>query len=131
MIKTNFNAHNLTLIKKNGISVYIKLSPDFEKKQAQLFLAAQKVIDSSVLNYSALYAPKKTGKLIADSFTYTNIGSGKIVYPTKYAGVQYYNTKTFRPYDYKRGALWFERMKLRHKKVILQNAATAIGARHI
>ncbi len=121
-----------TVLFSNGIaSVSFNLSPNLMQNKAALLKTAQAVVDSSVLSYCAIYAPRKTGAMIASSFSGTQIGSGKIVYTSNYAGYQYYGTQPHRTYDANRGSRWFERMKINHKHVILQNAASAAGARAV
>ncbi len=127
MKNTNITPQKIQLYKGKHFSAHIKLHTNFSSR----FNAAQKIIDSAVLTYSAMYAPKKTGNLISGSFANTQVGSGKIVYPASYAKAQYYTTKTYRSYNSQRGALWFERMKLRHKNVILQSAANACGTKAV
>ena len=78
-------------------------------KRQQNFQKAQIFVDSEVLR---LCSPLE-------------IGSGEVRYIAPYAAAQYYNTAESRPYDSQRGAKWFERMKVGHKKEIL------IGARKI
>ncbi len=95
----------------------------------KLLKTAQNDIDASVINYCAIYAPKKTGALI-NSATVSGNG-GKITYGAPYARMQYYGTKTYRLYNKQKGALWFERMKMRHKNTILQNAANTVGAKAV
>ncbi len=127
MSNLKLTPQKINIFKGANFTAHLNINSNFTAR----FNAAQKVIDSGVLAYSAVYAPKKTGSLILGSFTNTQVGSGKIVYPASYARVQYYGTKTHRSYDAQRGGLWFERMKLRHKNVILQNAASAAGSKAV
>ncbi len=94
-------------------------------KKRQSFLKAQEQMQKTALNYAALYAPKKTGALIASAKAETN----GIKYTANYAAYQYYNTNSTRPYDANRGSQWFNRMKLRHKNIILQAAANVLNAK--
>ena len=83
---------------------------------------AQKYVDSEVLRLSAPYTPLITGNLINSGIRGTVIGSGLVVWNAVYARKQYYNTAQTRPYDPRRGAYWFERMKADHGKQIIAGA---------
>ena len=82
-------------------------------------------VDSEVLRLCSPLVPFQTGMLDKSGKLGTEIGSGEVRYIAPYAAAQYYNTAESRPYDSQRGAKWFERMKVGHKKEIL------IGARKI
>lgn len=83
---------------------------------------AQKYVDSEVLRLSAPYTPLITGNLINSGIRGTVIGSGLVVWNAVYARKQYYNTAQTRPYDPRRGAYWFERMKADHGNQIIAGA---------
>lgn len=95
---------------------------NFASNWAGKFSKAQKFIDSEVLRCSDPYTPKQTGSLINSGKSGTVIGSGEVKYLAPYAASQYYDTAKTRPYDPQRGAEWFERMKVVHKKAILEGA---------
>ncbi len=95
-----------------------------KQKQAQL-KAAKNQMQNLALNYASIYAPKKTGALIASA----TITQNDIIYTAKYARYQYYNTPQTRPYDANRGANWFNKMKIRHKDIILQQISKSVGAK--
>ena len=89
------------------------------------FSKGQIFVDSEVLRLCSPLVPFQTGMLDKSGKLGTEIGSGEVRYIAPYAAAQYYNTAESRPYDSQRGAKWFERMKVGHKKEIL------IGARKI
>ena len=87
----------------------------------------QKYIDSKVLEYCEPLVPKDTGALIASGKVHTQIGSGEVKYRTVYARRWYYMPAKFQQAP-ERGNYWFERMKQKHKKHILDGAKkTASG----
>ena len=94
-------------------------------KRQQNFQKAQIFVDSEVLRLCSPLVPFQTGMLDKSGKLGTEIGSGEVRYIAPYAAAQYYNTAESRPYDSQRGAKWFERMKVGHKKEIF------IGARKI
>ncbi len=94
-----------------------------EKRRS--FSKAQEQMQKTAMSYAALYAPKKTGALIASA----KAVQGGIEYTANYAAYQYYNTNNTRSYDANRGSQWFNRMKLRHKNIILQAAANVLNAK--
>lgn len=101
-------------------------NPNFAPKRTQGFTRAQKFVDSEVLRYCSALIPFQTGMLDKSGKLGTVIGSGLVQYIAPYAAEQYYNTATSRPYDGNRGAKWFERMKVAHKKDILAGAKKLI-----
>ncbi len=110
-----------------NVSVKLVVNQNALAKRLALLKTAQTVVDNSVINYCAIYAPKKTGALISSATV--SQGGGKIFYGVPYARSQYYLTKTYRSYNAQKGGMWFERMKMRHKNVILQSAANTVGAK--
>ncbi|WMI81843.1 minor capsid protein [Anaerotignum sp. MB30-C6] len=103
----------------------------------------QKYIDSEVIKHCAPYAPFETGQMQKSATLGTVIGSGEIVYNSPYAKFLYYGkvmvspstgspwakkgerkNLTQKPLQYngapKRGAYWFERMKVDHGDAILK-----------
>lgn len=103
----------------------------------------QKYIDSEVIKHCAPYAPFETGQMQKSATLGTVIGSGEIVYNSPYAKFLYYGkvmvspstgspwakkgerkNLTERPLQFngapKRGAYWFERMKVGHADAILK-----------
>ena len=91
----------------------------------------QKYIDNTVLRLNKKYIPLRSGTLAKSGKLNTIIGSGKVVYDTRYARWQYYhnqgrgNEGTAR--GGLRGRLWFERMKAARKNEILRGAARISG----
>lgn len=81
----------------------------------------QKYIDSKVLEYCEPYVPKRENFLIASGKEQTIVGSGEVRYRTLYARRWYYMPANFQEAP-QRGNYWFERMKQRHKKQILEGA---------
>ena len=81
----------------------------------------QKYIDSKVLEHCEPLVPKDTGALIASGKIHTHIGSGEVKYQTLYARRWYYMPANFQ-HAPERGNYWFERMKQKHKKQILDGA---------
>lgn len=80
--------------------------------------AAQAQLDQDVLKDSNYFIPFDTGHLRDSSLIHTRIGSGKIVWKTKYAKYQYYGVDFNFSHDVNPNAssLWFERAKSLHKK---------------
>lgn len=108
---------------KNGkVKAQLTWNPDFAPKRTESFKKAQKFVDSEVLRLSSPLIPFQTGMLDKSGKLGTVIGSGVVQYVAPYAAEQYYNTATSRAYDPNRGAKWFERMKVAHKKEILSGA---------
>ncbi len=93
----------------------------------QHFERAQIFVDSEVLRLCSPLVPFQTGMLDKSGKLGTEIGSGEVRYIAPYAAAQYYNTSESRPYDAQRGAKWFERMKVGHKKEILDGAKKIAG----
>lgn len=105
----------------------------------------QKYIDSEVIRHCAPYAPHESGQMQKSATLGTVIGSGEIVYNSPYAKFLYYGkvmvspstgspwakkgerkNLTQRPLKFngapKRGAYWWERMKVDHGADILKGA---------
>ena len=102
----SFNFNHQMALKKRGLE---------EKGKVQ------KYIDSKVLEYCEPLVPKDTGALIASGKVHTQIGSGEVKYRTVYARRWYYMPAKFHQAP-ERGNYWFERMKQKHKKHILDGA---------
>lgn len=138
-----------TKIQTKAFDGVFEWSPRAEPDWDGRFALAQKVVDSAVLRYSALYVPFETGTLNRSGVLGTKIGSGEVVWNAPYARFLYYgkvmvgvNTGnpwakkgerkkvTDRDLKYhgggKRGKLWFERMKVDHRKDILKEAREAM-----
>lgn len=107
-----------TVMKNGRVKAELKWNPDFKPRRNEQFSRAQKFVDSEVLRYCSALVPFQTGMLDKSGKLGTVIGSGKVQYIAPYAAKQYYDTATSRPYDSNRGAKWFERMKVAHKKDI-------------
>lgn len=111
-----------------GVTAKLIWNPDFARRRTQMFNRAQSFVDSEVLRLMQPYTPLRTGMLIKSATLGTVIGSGRIKQTTPYAARQYYTTATTRSYDPRRGAYWFERMKIDQKGYILRGAAQRAGA---
>lgn len=128
---------------KNGnIKAKLEWNPNFGAEKTQQFSRAQKYVDSEVLRMSDPYVPMQSGALKLSGTLATDIGSGEVNWNTPYARCQYYGklmvgsapkTLTNTNLQYhgggKRGAKWFERMKVDHKKDIVAGAARIAGGR--
>lgn len=101
---------------------------DFPARAERNFFEAQKYVDSECLRYSDKYTPMLTGYMKRSGTLGTVIGSGELKYTAPYARVQYYtNAGRGRQGTSKggtRGKLWFERMKVNHKKDIMKGVRT-------
>ena len=91
----------------------------------------QAFVDSEVIRLMEPYTPQQSGMLIKSATLGTVIGTGEISQIAPYARWQYYRTDITRTYDPRRGAKWFERMKVDHKGYILKGAAEKAGARYV
>lgn len=113
-------------------------NPNFGARYTGKFKGAQKFIDSEVLRLSRPMVPLQTGMLEKSGTLGTVVGTGEVEYIAPYARYQYYGklmvgrapkrlANPEKPLNYHggpmRGALWFERMKMQHKKTILEGAA--------
>ena len=125
-------------INKNGKKVKAQLTwnPQFQSKWESRFKRAQKYVDSESLRHSDKLVPFLTGYLKTSGILGTQIGSGELNYIAPYSRYQYYGKVmighppkkvTNIPLKYqfapKRGAFWFERMKVEHKDAILRGAS--------
>ena len=88
----------------------------------------QKYVDSEVLRCTSPYVPFKTGNLDRSGIQGTKIGSGEVNYIAPYAAKQN-QTAPSRSYDAQRGGQFFERMKIDHKREILEGAKKLGGAK--
>ena len=111
-----------------GVTAKLVWNVGFAVQRAQMFGLAQSFVDSETIGLMAPYTPLRTGMLIKSATLGTVIGSGRIKQTTPYAARQYYTTATTRSYDPRRGAYWFERMKIDQKGYILRGAAQRAGA---
>lgn len=119
---------NIKISSANG-SAELKFNTTFAKKWKGKIKAAQFVVDSEVLKFSDKYIPFLTGTLRNSGITGTVVGSGKVSWITPYAKKQYYKgrrpgTKQGEPL---RGRYWFERMKVVHKREILEAAKKKVS----
>lgn len=105
-------------------------NPGFGQQRTSMFNRVQSFVDSEVLRLMQPYTPLRTGMLVKSATLGTVIGSGKIKQITPYAARQYYTTAATRSYDPRRGARWFERMKIDHKSYILRGASQSAGVRY-
>lgn len=116
-------------IQAGGAGAQLRWDPGFGARATQRAAVSQRFIDSEAIRLMQPYTPLQTGTLIRSATLGTAIGSGLIRQATPYAARQYYNTATTRAYDPRRGAKWFERMKLDHKSYLLRGAAQRMGAK--
>lgn len=86
----------------------------FKEKYTQSFDKKQAFVDQECIRRMNPETPKRTGVLIKSATLGTKIGSGEINQIAPYARRQYY--------EHRDKALWFERMKNRHKDSILKGA---------
>lgn len=115
---------------KNGsVSTRLTWSPDFGAQRTHQFDQIQRFVDSEVLRLCAPYIPFETGMLTRSGELGTVIGSGEVCYAAPYARRQYYATAQSRPYDARRGAYWFERMKINHLGTLRAKAAKLAGGK--
>lgn len=110
-----------------GVKAVLEWNPDFGRYQTQRFTRAQMYVDSEVLRFCASRVPFDTGMLEMSGTLGTVVGSGEVAFLVPYAAAQYYNTATFRPYDFMRGSQWFERGKADERERILRNANRIAG----
>lgn len=113
--------HAKKVVLPNGTAT-LTFRPDFGARMGGKFDNAQKFVDNEVLRYDEALIPFQTGMLVRSGKVGTVLGSGEVKYIAPYAAKQYYDTAKSRPYDANRGAMWFERMKVAHKKDILNGA---------
>ena len=99
----------------------------FGQRKTRHMMTAQEFVDSEVLRRSDSYTPKRTGALIRSGILGTTIGSGEVRYVAPYARRLYYNPQDHFYGAPKRGAKWFERMKIDHKDAILRGAGKLAG----
>ena len=113
----------------NGtVTTELHWDDSFGRRRTQDFNRVQSFIDSEVIRLMSPYTPIQTSMLIKSATLGTVIGSGKIKQIAPYAAWQYYRTNITRKYDPRRGAYWFERMKIDHGDYILKGAAEKAGA---
>ena len=113
----------------------------------------QKYVDSEVIRRMKPYTPMLSSTLIRSATISTKIGSGEVKQNTPYARYQYYGklmvsrltgsayarqgeskvltnkNLNYRKINPNAGAFWFERMKLDHKRAILNGAKKEAGAK--
>lgn len=102
-------------------------STSFKNKWPGQYSRAQQFVDSEVLRLSAPLIPLRTAMLMKSGALGTVIGSGLVRWIAPYARKQYYDTAESRPYDPRRGAYWFERMKAVHGTEIVNGAKRKAG----
>lgn len=111
-----------SIIETGKTSCKLVWNSGFGQEKTGMFNRKQKVVDSEVLRYCSPLVPLITSMLEKSGILGTVIGSGEVRYIAPYARFQYYRTAQTRPYNAKRGAKWFERMKAAHKKDIKRAA---------
>lgn len=84
-----------------------------QKKLDAAMHKAQIKLDAQIIADSNFYCPLKTGALQKSAITNTVLGSGKIIWRTPYARVQYYGVNFDRSKDPNPNACakWFEAAK--------------------
>ncbi|MCQ2594821.1 MAG: minor capsid protein [Treponemataceae bacterium] len=84
-----------------------------QKKLDAAIHKAQIKLDAQIIADSNFYCPLKTGALQKSAITNTVLGSGKIIWRTPYARVQYYGVNFDRSKDPNPNACakWFEAAK--------------------
>ena len=107
-------------IKAPTSTPFLKWNASFTSNRRKSFVKAQMIVDSEVLRLDAKLVPLRTGFLKRSGDLGTVIGSGEVSYTAPYARHQYYETAETRIYDPRRGAKWFERMKVANKEAILR-----------
>lgn len=110
-----------------GVKCKLEWNPGFGREMTQNFSRAQMFIDNEVLKFCASRVPFDTGMLEMSGTLGTVVGSGEVAFLVPYAATQYYNTATFRPYDFMRGGQWFERGKADERERILRGANRIAG----
>ena len=109
---------------------------DVQLKSLQLLMKArgieengrvQQYIDNEVIKRSDPLVPFKEGVLKNSAEAHTVLGSGIVRYVTPYAGKRYRDTKM----KGQRGEKWFERMKERYRKDILDGAMKIAGGKKL
>lgn len=116
-------------VRAGGTGAQLRWDPGFGARATQQAAAAQRFVDSETIRLMQPYTPLQTGTLIRSATFGTAIGSGRIRQTVPYAARQYYDTAATRAYDPRRGAKWFERMKLDHKSYLLRGAAQKMGVK--
>lgn len=116
-------------------SIQMDIQKAISKRGLETGQKVQKFIDSEVLRQSEPYVPWLSHKLIESGDDHTRLGSGKVVYKTPYARIQYYKNagrgKEGTAGGGRRGKYWFERMKANHLEIILNGAAKIAGCKGV
>lgn len=127
------------LIKTKNGTIELKFNEKYIQKKEKNYSRAQKVVDSEVLRLSEPYVPFKKGFLRQSGTLGTIIGSGEVAYLAPYSRYIYFGfvmigkppkRKTNKLLTYHGGGnvgrLWFEVMKRRYKKEILEKASNEL-----
>lgn len=114
-----------------SITARLQWDPSFARERTRQLRGVQAFVDGEVIRLMQPYTPLQTGMLIRSATLGTYIGKGEIHQIVPYARRQYYRTDITRSYDPRRGAQWFERMKIDHKGYILKGAAEKAGTRYV
>lgn len=118
------------------IKARLEWNPQFQQGWETRFGKAQKFVDSECLRHTDKLVPFRTGFLKKSGILGTKIGSGELNYLALYSRYQYKGkvmtghppkrvTRIPLKYQFapKRGAFWFERMKVQHREQILKGAS--------
>lgn len=101
---------------------------NFRPKWQKQYSRAQKFMDSEVLRLCEPLTPLRTGMLVKSGTLGTVVGSGKVSWIAPYAKAQYYSArKPGSETGPERGPYWFERMKVKHKRYLIQGARKIAG----
>lgn len=100
----------------NSKTDHLRLEWDsgFAARMTRVFNKKQAFVDSECIRMMGPITPRRSSDLIRAATIGTSIGSGRIVQSTPYARRQYY--------EHKEKSKWFEKMKNRHGKQILEGA---------
>ncbi len=157
VIKTFVETPNGKIIKvkcqTGSMKMKLEWNEAFEANRNDMFLKAQKFVDSECIRFMKPYTPFQSGILQKSATLGTVIGSGEIHQAAPYARYQYYGmlmvssvtgssyarqgegkVLTSTPLQYhnkhpQSGKMWFERMKAEKQDVILRGACNLAGGR--
>ena len=113
------------------ITAQLQWNPSFGRERTKQLRGVQAFVDSEVIRLMEPYRAVHRGMLFKPATLGRVIPSGVRILSAPYARWQYYRTDITRTYDPRRGAKWFERMKVDHKGYILKGAAEKAGARYV
>ena len=106
-----------------GIRLELDPIKVMKKKFDARFRAAQRQLDQDVLDDSAPYVPRRTGKLAASG---RRSGKGRVTWSARYAVYQYYGRSYSHKGNPQASAQWFEKAKAVSKDEWLKSAKRTI-----